>query len=123
MLICMACASFLAGQVVHPLAYYKPLALLEPMASRVPADRHSISLAVGAARTASYLTAFVGGTILILRVRRGRQQLVEALSGYLCYVTVYPIHSGGREPERSLGKAVSRGFGVLALVAFAILED
>ncbi len=74
LLLFMACMSFVAGNVAHVLAYYETIVLIKPLASRVPADQHSIYIAVGAAHTVSYLAGFVGGLVLIVRVRIGRKK-------------------------------------------------
>jgi hypothetical protein len=73
LLVCMACTSLVAGFVGYALANNGSTFLVEPLASRVPAERHAMFLAVGGAHLASYLAGFVGGLVLILRTRKARK--------------------------------------------------
>ncbi len=73
LLACMAAASALFGFVGYGLASNGVLVLMEPLASRVPEGRHIAFLAVGWAHGASYLAGFVGGIVLIWRVRGARK--------------------------------------------------
>ena len=51
--------------------------LVEPLASRVPGERHVVFIAVLWAHSASYLMGFVGGIVLINRVWRSRKALAD----------------------------------------------
>ncbi len=48
--------------------------LLEPMASRVPTDKHVAFIANLWAHSASYLVGLIGGIVIIVRVRRARRR-------------------------------------------------
>lgn len=70
----MAGCALVAGLVAFILASRGAIRLPEPLASRVPADRHARFLADYAAHSASYFTGGVGGIFLAARVwltRRG----------------------------------------------------
>ena len=64
-----------AGGAGFALANLGWIVLLEPLASRVPHARHAAFLADLWAHSASYLTAFVGGILLIRGVWQSRQRL------------------------------------------------
>lgn len=55
--------------------------LLEPVASRLPRDRHVPFLADLFAHSASYLVALVGGLVVIIMVWRSRRPAVEPPPG------------------------------------------
>ena len=69
----MGAAALVAGAVGFAVASAGWVFLLEPLASRVPADRHTAFIADLWAHSASYLVGFVGGIILINRVWRSRR--------------------------------------------------
>ncbi len=67
-----AVCAVLAGVAGYFLAAAGVVVLLEPLASRVPPDRHVAFLTDLWAHLAAYLAAFVGGVTLIVRVWRSR---------------------------------------------------
>jgi len=67
MLFCAVCA-VIAGTIGHALATAEKVWLLEPLASRVPQDRHVAFLTDLWAHNASYISGFLGGIILIVVV-------------------------------------------------------
>ncbi len=69
MAVCALAAGFLGSQ----LARAGLVILLEPLASRVPADKHVPFLADLWAHAASYLVGAVGGIVVIVRVWRSRR--------------------------------------------------
>lgn len=69
----MGTAALVAGVIGFAAASAGWVFLLEPLASRVPADRHAAFIADLWAHSASYLVGFVGGIILINRVWRSRK--------------------------------------------------
>ncbi len=69
----MGAAALVAGLIGFALASAGWVFLLEPLASRVPADRHVAFIADLWAHSASYLAGLVGGIILINRVWRSRK--------------------------------------------------
>lgn len=69
----MACGALLAGGVGWFLATRGWVHLLEPLASRVPAERHTPFVADLWAHSASYLFGFVGGLVLVRRTWRSRR--------------------------------------------------
>ena len=80
LLVCMAATALVAGVIGFALANSGVLILLEPLASRVPGDKHVVFIADLWAHSASYLTGFVGGIVLINRVWRSRKALAESLA-------------------------------------------
>lgn len=72
LLVCGACAAVM-GCVGHMLAETGAVVLLEPLASQVPADRHSRFLADLWAHSTSYAVGFVGGAVVWFRVWRSRR--------------------------------------------------
>jgi hypothetical protein len=72
LLLIMGICALLAGVAGFVLAGLGEIVLVEPFASRVPADRHARFLAAGGAHLASYLVGFVGGLVVIVRVWRSR---------------------------------------------------
>lgn len=68
----MAIVSFVAGVLGYFLAKNALVFLVEPLATRVPADRHVAFIADLWAHSASYLVGFIGGIVLIVRVWRSR---------------------------------------------------
>ena len=74
MLAVVAVLALIAGVVGHVAATRRWVWLLEPMASRVPADRHVAFLTDLWAHLASYIGGFLGGIMLCayVLVRRAR---------------------------------------------------
>lgn len=72
---CMGATALIAGLVGFALATAGRAVLSEPLASSVPADRHAAFIADLWAHSASYLTGFVGGVVLIIRVWRSRRSI------------------------------------------------
>ena len=68
----MAVCALVAGAAGYALARNDLIFLSEPLAYRVPVDRHARFLADGAAHLASYFVGFVGGIVLMNRVWRSR---------------------------------------------------
>jgi hypothetical protein len=66
--VCAAVAGF-AGLFFAKCGF---IFLLEPLASRVPVDKHVAFLSDAWAHSASYLIGFLGGIVLIARVWRSR---------------------------------------------------
>lgn len=73
LLAIMATAALAAGVCGYLLGRQGRVWLVEPIASRVPDERHARYLADLWAHSASYLVGFAGGLVLIARVWRGRQ--------------------------------------------------
>lgn len=72
-LVCwMSAIAFVAGLVGYLTARLGLIFLAEPLASRVPADKHVAFLTAAWAHTASYLSAVLGGAILWVFVWRSR---------------------------------------------------
>jgi len=71
MLACGVCA-FAAGVIGHYLAAGGKVWLLEPLASRVPQDRHVAFLTDLWAHCAGYFAGFAGGIILVVVILTGR---------------------------------------------------
>ena len=80
LLVCMAVVAALAGSVGYVAARSKAVWLLEPLASRVPADRHEPFIAVLWAHVAAYGSGFLGGLALCAFVmyRRTKRATLEA---------------------------------------------
>jgi hypothetical protein len=74
---CMACTAIIAGVVGYLAASAGVVILFEPLASRVPADRHVAFLTDLWAHCASYGSGFLGGLILIRWVWRARAKLAD----------------------------------------------
>jgi hypothetical protein len=70
-----AMCALLAGVVGHFLADAGVVSLIEPLASRVPADRHVAFLTDLWAHVASYLAGFVGGIVVIILVWMSRRKM------------------------------------------------
>lgn len=68
LLACMGVSALVAGVIGFVVAGAGWVFLLEPLASRVPSERHAAFIADLWAHSASYLVGFVGGLILISRV-------------------------------------------------------
>lgn len=77
LLVCMAGTALVAGVIGFALGNAGVVFLVEPLASRVPADRHVVFIADLWAHSASYLTGFVGGIVVINRVWRSRKALAD----------------------------------------------
>lgn len=71
-LVVMGVCAILAGIAGYALARNGSIYLLEPMASRIPTDRHARFLADLWAHSASYLVGLVGGVVIIVRGWRSR---------------------------------------------------
>jgi hypothetical protein len=75
LLVVMACCALTAGVVGFALARNGSLFLLEPLASRVPGDRHVRFIADLWAHSASYLVGFLGGIVMVVLTWKGRRAL------------------------------------------------
>ncbi|MCB9879287.1 MAG: hypothetical protein H6835_16955 [Planctomycetes bacterium] len=73
LLLVMAVCAALAGGIGYFAGGQGWVFLLEPLASRVPSERHVLFLADLWAHSASYLVGFVGGLVLAGRVWRSRR--------------------------------------------------
>jgi hypothetical protein len=78
LLFAMAVVAAIAGAIGHVLATQGAIVLLEPLASRVPADRHAAYLSAGFAHGASYAAGFLGGIVLVVRTWRWRRTAARA---------------------------------------------
>lgn len=74
LLAVMGLTAMLAGLVGYLLGRSGVVFLVEPLASKVPADRHTRFLADLWAHSASYLVGFVGGLVVIIRIWRSRRE-------------------------------------------------
>ena len=72
LLLCMAVVALVAGIAGHYIASSRTFVLPEPLASRLPADKHVAFITAGAAHGASYFVGFAGGLVLIWRVWKSR---------------------------------------------------
>jgi hypothetical protein len=72
LLAVMAACAFSAGLVGYLLGRSGAVFLLEPLASRVPPQKHAPFLADLWAHSASYLVGFLGGLVVIGQVWRSR---------------------------------------------------
>jgi hypothetical protein len=68
----MATMALVAGLVGWLLAERGVVFLVEPMATRVPAEKHVAFLVDLWAHSASYFVGFVGGIVVIVQVWRSR---------------------------------------------------
>jgi hypothetical protein len=78
LLAVMGVCALLAGFAGFVLGSIEAIYLVEPMASRVPSDRHARFLADGGAHLASYFVGFIGGLVVIVRVWRSRGKPIAA---------------------------------------------
>jgi hypothetical protein len=69
----MALCAILSGILGYLLGQSGAVILLEPLASRVPKEKHAAFLADGFAHSASYLVGFLGGIVLTVRTWRLRR--------------------------------------------------
>src|SRR5262249_9145692 len=76
MAVMVACA-LLAGMVGAILARRGLVFLVEPLASRIPTEKHVAFLADLWAHNASYLIGFAGGVVLIVQTWRSRRNTVQ----------------------------------------------
>lgn len=74
---CMACTAIIAGVLGHLAASGRVVVLFEPLASRVPAERHVAFLTDLWAHCASYASGFLGGLVLIRWVWLVRAKLAD----------------------------------------------
>jgi hypothetical protein len=72
LMIVMACGATLAGVVGYLLARSRVVVLLEPLASRVPPEKHVSFIADLWSHSASYLVGAIGGIVLIVSTWRSR---------------------------------------------------
>jgi hypothetical protein len=75
LLLIMAICTAIAGVAGYFLAKCGIFFLVEPLASRVPVDKHVAFLGDAWAHSASYLVGFVGGIVVIVKVWRSRAHL------------------------------------------------
>jgi len=75
LLAVMGALALAAGFTGYALAQSGSVVLVGPLASSVPADRHSVFIADLWAHSASYLAGFVGGIVLIIMVWRSRRSM------------------------------------------------
>ncbi len=73
LLACMGATALAAGILGSVAADAAWVVLVEPLASRIPSDRHTAFLTALWAHSASYLVGFAGGLFLIVRVWRSRR--------------------------------------------------
>ena len=73
LLAVIASAALVAGIVGYVLARTGAIFLLQPLADQVPADRHALFLADGAAHNVAYAAGFIGGIVLTIRTWRRRR--------------------------------------------------
>jgi hypothetical protein len=64
LLLAMGLLAAIAGISGYVAAQAGAIVLVEPLASQIPRERHSLFLADGAAHLASYAAGFIGGLIL-----------------------------------------------------------
>lgn len=89
----MGTLAAVAGVIGFIAANLGWVVLLEPLASRVPVERHTLFIADLWAHSASYLVGFVGGLILARRVWRSRQRLVQEISRHM--LTPFRLNAPG----------------------------
>lgn len=73
LMIVSACGALLSGVGGWLAAQANWIWLVEPMASRVPPEKHVAFLADGAAHLTSYGVGFVGGLVLVVLIWRSRR--------------------------------------------------
>ena len=71
-MLASATSAVLFGAIGHALASHGAVYLLEPLVSTVPAERHVAFLADLWAHNASYISGFLGGTVVCYLVLRDR---------------------------------------------------
>ena len=81
LLAVMAISAALAGLIGYLLAKSGAIFLLGPLADRIPRDRHAAFLADLWTHLASYAVGFVGGIIVIIRVRLSRRSVRAGKDG------------------------------------------
>lgn len=74
LLVIMACCALIAGLMGFVLARNGVVTLLEPLASRVPDEKHVRFIADLWTHLASYIVGFVGGIVLIVKTWRSRRK-------------------------------------------------
>lgn len=72
LLVCMGACASVAGALGYAAAEARAVMLVEPLASRVPAARHSVFMADVWAHLTSYGTGLVGGIALVVWTWRER---------------------------------------------------
>ncbi|HYE21462.1 MAG TPA: hypothetical protein VEA69_23645 [Tepidisphaeraceae bacterium] len=80
MLLIVGALAAVAGFVGHAAASVRAVWLLEPMASRVPMEKHAAFLADLWAHSASYIGGFVGGVVLCVYVLVWRSRAARRLA-------------------------------------------
>ena len=75
LLLSMAASALVSGMVGYALGRLGVISLVEPLASRVPSDRHDRYLADLWAHSASYAVGVLGGLVVIVHVWRSRGRL------------------------------------------------
>jgi len=75
LLAVMACLALIAGVAGYLMARDGVLVLFEPMASRIPPEKHAAFLADAAAHLCSYAVGFLGGIVLCVWIWLRRRQL------------------------------------------------
>jgi hypothetical protein len=80
-MVASAACALTAGTLGAILARNGVVWLVEPMASAVPRDKHVAFLADLWAHNASYLSGFIGGSIIIFRTWLQRRRAALASSG------------------------------------------
>ena len=81
LLLVMGLVALIGGVVGYGLARSGSVFLIEPLASRVPPEKHVRFIAVGAAHLASYGAGFVGGIVLCAWTYRRRGRGRDGASG------------------------------------------
>jgi hypothetical protein len=81
LLAVMAISAALAGLIGYWLAKSGAIYLLGPLADRIPRNRHAAFLADLWTHLASYAVGFVGGIIVIIRVRLSRRSIRAGKDG------------------------------------------
>jgi hypothetical protein len=75
LLAVMAVSATIAGFMGYSLALAGKISLTEPLASRIPVERHPLFLADLWTHLASYRVGFIGGLVVIASVWRSRGRL------------------------------------------------
>ena len=91
LLASMGATALVAGVIGFAAASAGWVVMLDPLASRVPSERHTAFIADLWAHSASYLAGVVGGIILINRVWRSRRSIP--------YDPAQPAHASDRPEE------------------------